>query len=511
MKEARKVLNNTIFLYGKMAITMFSSLYTTRLLLEGLGINDYGLFALIASIISMLMFLNSAMTVSTQRFISFAKGEKNIKDGKEVFVVSILFHILVALIIFMLLEIIRSYLFSNILKIEEHSLDIAQILYQLMIINSILIIVSVPFDALINANEDMHYIAILGILESVLKLIIALFIVQLKNDNLYIYGVLTVVLTLVIMVFKVLYCFRQYQEVEFKFLLFFNKNLFIKVYKFAGFTLLGMSTQMITNYGQGIVINMFFGTVVNAAQSIVGQLSGQLSTFAATMLRALNPMIIKSEASGNRTLMIEATFIGIRLSFYLLILFYLPIMLEMHTVLKYWLVKVPEYTQSFAILLLIKNLIEQLYISLSTSILAVGNIKKFQIYNAIINIFPLPVAYVFFLFGCPVITIYIIFIFYAILQGISYVYFANIVCKMSLYNYFTKVVLKSLLVLCIIVFFDMIPHYLLDDPLERLFGVFVFHLFIFSFTIWFLGFSEVEKKFIIQVVNDFKSKLVVRF
>jgi len=492
-----------------MAITVFSSLYTTRLILDALGTGDFGIFALVGGLISMLMFLNGSMTLSSQRFMSFAKGKNDFNEEKTVFNISIVLHLGIAFIMIALLEIAGPYLFNNVLTIDPSRVEAAKMIYHFMIFSTFFTIVSVPYDAVINANEDMLFVSILGIVESFIKLAIAFYITSALGDKLIIYGYMMASISFIVMIIKSIYSHRKYDEVTINIFKYFDKVLFRKIMNFAGYTMLGLSTQMITSYGQGIILNMFFGTIVNAAQGIVAQVSGQLGVFAFTMLKALNPMIIKSEGSGNRKLMLDASFIGMKMSFYLLALFYIPVLLEMPTIFGYWLVNVPEYTIVFGTLLLARNLIEQLYVTLYTSILSVGNIKYFQVYNSILNLLPLPVAYIFFTLGYLPSTIYVIFIVYTLFQASIYIYYANKECGMLVKEYFKKVVVKSIIPFVFIFLIVYIPHSIIVDELYRLLIVIVVNFISFTIIIWKFGLVNMEKVFILQLFNKLKSKVII--
>ncbi len=501
MHSANKVFNNTMFLYMRMGVTVFTSLYATRLILNALGASDFGIFTLVGGLISMLVFLNSAMATASQRFMSFAQGKGDPREEKSVFNISVLLHIGIALLLAIVLELLGPYFFNHLLNIDPERIDTAKMIYQFMILSTFFTVLSVPYDAVINANENMFFVAVLGVFESLLKLGIAFYITQISGDKLIVFGYLTALLSVIVMVIKSFYSHRKYAEVEIHIKKYFDKALFHKMTSFAGYSFLGMSTQMIANYGQGIILNIFFGTIVNAAQGIVAQVSGQLGAFARTILMALNPMITKSEGAGNRELMLKASFAGSRISFFLLIFFYIPILFEMPLIFEFWLVNVPEYTIVFCTLLLIRNLIEQLYVILSDSILSVGNIKSFQIYNSILNLLPLPLSYFLFSLGYPPYALYIIFIFYTLLQGSTYLYYAKKECGMSLKSYFDEVIIKAAIPFAIIFAIVAVPHFLIESDLYRFVSVIAVHTISFFITVWLLGLSEKEKAFILQRVS----------
>ncbi|MCL5129856.1 MATE family efflux transporter [Algibacter sp. L4_22] len=506
MKEAKRVAKNTGILYAQMGITVSMSLYTTRLVLAALGAEDFGIFNVVGGAIVMLTFLNTAMAAASQRFMSFAQGEGNFKKQKNIFNISLVLHFLIAIIVIILLEIVGYFLFNGILKIAPERLDVAKLIYQFLIISTFFTIISVPYDAIINAHENMLFVAILRIGETILKLAIALFITYTIFDRLYVYGLLMASLSIVLMVVRQIYCHRKYEEVDINLKKYFNKPLFKEMTGFAGWSFLGSSSSILTNYGQGIVINMFFGTAVNAAQGVSAQVSGQLSTFARTMLKALNPLIAKSEGAGDRILMLKASFIGSKLSFFLLTIFYVPVILEMPYIFGFWLKEVPEYAIIFCQLVLIRNLIEQLYITLISSIAAVGNIRKFQTYTAIINFLPLIAAYILFTLGYPPYALYFVFIIYSLSNGLITLFFAKKECGLSIKEYFKDVILKCILSFLIVLLLTAIPNHFMPEGFLRLITVLAVSTIFFFIVVGLIGLTNYEKNMAKTILNNVYSK-----
>ena len=449
----------------------------------------------------MLIFLNAAMTQASQRFMSYAHGKGDDTTQKSIFNISFVLHLAIGLLAVMLLEIIGPFLFDSTLKIDPNRIDAAKTIYQFMIVSTFFTIISVPYDAVINAHENMLFVALLGIIESFLKLGIAFYVTQVLADKLITFGFLMALLSVIVMIIKYLYTSKKYEEAQINIRKHFNKTLFKEMSSFTGYTLLGQSTSIISFYGQGFVLNIFFGTIVNAAQGIASQVSGQLGAFAGTMLKALNPLITKSEGAGNRQLMINASFTGSKISFFLLIFFYIPVILEMQTIFKYWLIEIPEYTIIFCKILLFRNLIEQLYLTLYSSISSVGNIRHFQIYNAILNLFPLPITYMLFSWGFPPTTLYVIFLIYSLFQGAIYLYFAKRECGISIKSYFDDVVVKAVVPSLIILLIVLVPYNFIEVEPYRLLFVVVVNTFAFLLTIWFVGLSKIEKDFLLQIVK----------
>ncbi|QVY66633.1 hypothetical protein [Polaribacter sp. Q13] len=506
MKEAKRVAKNTGILYAQMAITVLMSLYTTRLILAALGAEDFGIFNVVGGAIVMLTFLNAAMAGASQRFMSFAQGEGNFKKQKNIFNISLVLHFFIAIIVVVLLEVVGYFLFDGILKIDIERIGVAKLIYQFLIVSTFFTIISVPYDAIINAHENMLFVAILRIAETIFKLGIALFITYTSFDRLYMYGLLMASLSVLLLIIRQIYCHKKYEEVDINIKKYFNKPLFKEMTSFAGWSFLGSSSSLIANYGQGIVVNMFFGTAVNAAQGVSSQVSGQLGAFASTMMKALNPLIAKSEGAGDRSLMLKASFIGSKVSFFLLTIFYIPVLIEMPYIFGFWLKKVPEYTVIFCQLLLVRNLIEQLFLTLTSSIAAVGNIRKYQIYKAIITFMPLIISYILFSFGYQPYTLYIVFIIYAVCNAGIILYFAKKECGLSVTKYLKDVVFKSVFTFIILILLTAIPNYFLEESFMRFAVVLTVSTCFFFVVVWSIGLTISEKSMVENIFNNLLSK-----
>jgi O-antigen/teichoic acid export membrane protein len=493
MNAAKRVALNTGFLYGRMAVTVFISLYTTRLVLVALGAKDFGIFNVVGGIILMLGFLNASMASATQRFMSFAQGKGDLHKLKQIFNVSVLLHILIGIVLFFLLQITGYVLFNKVLNISHDRLDAAKLIYQFMVVSTLFTIVSVPYDAAINARENMLLFAILGIVESVLKLVIALFIMHQVGDKLIVYGLLMAVLSILLFGVRALYCQHKYAECKLAIRSNYDHHLMKEMTSFAGWSLMGSSTSMISNYGQGMVLNIFFGTVLNAAQGVANQVSGQLGAFSYTMLRALNPTIAKSEGAGERELMIKAALVGSKVSFFLLVLLILPALVEMPYILSIWLKTVPPFTVVFCQLLLARDLIEQMFLTLSTSISAVGNIRKYQISGSILTFFPLVVTFILFKNGFPPYSMYIVFIVYSILFALNVLYFSNKIFQLSYRSFFNEVLFRCVLSFSISLCITLIPHVFIEQGFLRLVLVGITGVISFIVAFWFVGFTKMEK------------------
>jgi O-antigen/teichoic acid export membrane protein len=370
----------------------------------------------------------------------------------------------------------------------------------------------VPYDAVINANENMLFVAILGVLESILKLSIALFITYTTFDKLISYGLLMASLIIVLLIIKRTYCHLKYEEVTVNIRKYYNKSLLKEMTGFAGWSFLGSATGMISNYGQGIVLNSYFGTTVNAAQGIANQVSGQLGTFSMTMLKALNPAIVKSEGAGDRQGLIKSVKLGAKMSFFLLSFFCIPIIIEMPFVLNLWLKDVPEYAIIFCRLLLLKTLQDQLFVTLGPAISAVGNIKKYQIYVSLLALFPLIVTAILFSLGYAPYILYIVFIVQSAIRSYFItLYHAKKNLQLSVIGYLKDVVFRSLGVAVFVSFVGFSLKHTMDLGYYRLFSVLIVCSIVSLLCLFFVIFNKNEKEVVFNVILPLIKKIKNNF
>ncbi len=459
MSASNKIIFNTAVLYIKMVITLIVTLYATRISLKALGSSDLGIFYLVAGVISMLSFLNTAMAISTQRFLSFYLGKNNQEKLKEIFDSSIILHVLIGIIIVVILELLGIFLFDGLLNIPENRIVASRWLYHFMVLSSFITVISVPYNAIINSHENMVLFSVLSILESIGKLFIAFAISIYADDRLIFYGLLLTILTLVIFIAKRQICNNKYVECRGKLRL--NKDLkFIKeLFGFAGWNMYGTMSGVIRSQGLTVVLNFFFGTVVNAAYGIANQINGQLSYFASAVLMAFNPQIMKSEGSGERERMLNLSKLTSKYSFLLLSFFTIPLIVETEYVINLWLDDVPEYTIIFCKLILVLTLINQLTIGLQSSAQAVGNIKIYQLVIGTINLIAPVIGFLCLKYGTwDAYIVIVVTILVEIVAGIWRIIFLKKLSGLSINEYISEVlrpsVLISVIVYCITVFLN---------------------------------------------------------
>jgi O-antigen/teichoic acid export membrane protein len=467
MQPAKRVVINTGFLYGKMLITILISLFSTRLVLNNLGTTDYGVFNLVGGVVAMLSFLNGAMATATQRFMSFSIGEGDAEKLKSIFSSSVILHLFIGIIIVLLLEFGGIFLFDGILKIPPERIGTAKIVFHFMVVSTFFTINSVPYDAAISAHENFLFDALSGIFESVLKLGIAISLLYTPIDKLILYGLLMACLTILIRIIKSIYCFRKYEECRSRITFRVNIKLTKEMLSFAGWNLFGSFCTIARNQGLAIVLNQFFGIIVNAAYAIATQVNANLLLFSVNMIKSLNPQIIKSEGSGDRQRMLRLTTLACKSSFFLLAFFAIPIIFEMPFLLKIWLKTVPENTIIFCRLMIILTLILLMTAGLNILIQAVGKIKTSQTVTGSLLILNVPLSFLLVKIGFPAYSVLLGSIFLECIAGGSRIWFSNKLAGLNVKQFLFKNIFSSVLTFLLAACFAFVPRVLMEEGILR--------------------------------------------
>lgn len=502
MSATKRIIKNTGFLYAKMGITVFISLYTTRLILASLGASDFGVFNIVGGAITMLGFLNSTMANATQRFMSYAEGEGNLAKKKQVFNVSMVLHIIVAILTGLILLASMYPLFNGIFNILPERIFAAKIIYLSLIVSTMFTIVNVPYDSVMNAHENMLYYSIIGILEAFLKLIVAYVCVYSVHDKLIVYGVLTAIIPFVTLTIMKVYCHRKYAECVLGFRQYWNKQLVKDIASFSGWNFLTAITSLASYYGAGLVLNHFFGTILNAAQGIANQVNGQMSAFSLNLMKAVNPIIVKRAGAKDVEAMNQATLASGKYSTLLIVFFAVPFILEMHYVLTIWLKDVPEWTSLFCCLQLVITIICQMTSSASTAIYAEGNIKWYAIYKSVMNLAPVLLTYIAFIFqGAPYWLYVTMIAIWAVGGDCVILYYAKKMCNLSFLVFAKEVFVPVVLVLALM----FVCGYLPQTFMEMSFGRLLISIFttsvVFFIAIWLFVFKRHEKNNVLSIIK----------
>lgn len=473
-ETTNRIIKNTGFLYIKMGITVFFSLYTTRLILNALGVIDFGVFGIVGGAIAMMGFLNSSLSNATQRFMSYYQGKNDVESQITIFNNSMLLHCIIAFIVVIILEIAAIPLFNGVLTIPSDRLYAAQSIYQFMIITTFFTILAVPYDASVNAHENMFYYAVVGILEAVLKLVIALYVVYTSLDRLIIYGLLMSVLAVILLFIKYAYCRYNYRECQLELRRYCDFMVIKEQISYAGWNFLGTTGGLIGNNGGDIVMNHYFGPAINAAGNVGSQLRGQMMAFSNNMLKALNPVIIKKEGRGDRQSMLKFSMSGSKLSYMLFAVFALPFVVEAPYILKLWLVNVPGWTVCFSRFQMLTGLGEQLTITLATSLAAIGKIKQYNIFSGLVHLLPLFLYCILFHFGASPYWPYLItFIDFVFVLGGYTIYLGQKECGLNAMCFLGKLVIPAILYSAVAIGLGSFVALVFPETIWRLLAVIV--------------------------------------
>ncbi len=393
MHKSLNLLLNTSSLYIKITITAITTLLSTRIAIHALGVENFGLYNLIAGILVILSFLNSSLMVSSQRFLSFTIGENNNKKLKKIFNTSLLIHLLIGLLFLVFCKLIESFFFDGFLDIPFGMHDVAIRIYNLIIISSIINLITIPYSASINAREEMWAFSLSEILVAVMKLGTAYSLLYIKGDLLYIYtlGIMISIFTGALT--KIFWCNYRYKECRINIKEINDTSLIKEMLRFTGWNTLVSLASVTRNQGVNILLNTFFGTVINAAYAIANQVNSLVMTFATSITTVFSPLIIKTKGEDKNEKMISLSIFSSKLSFLTSSLIALPLLLYTDEILLVWLEEVPAYSASFCKLIICVYLIMQLYPGITRGLYAEGNIKWYQIIVSFILISILPIGY----------------------------------------------------------------------------------------------------------------------
>lgn len=387
----KRIAKNTLLLYFRMLFLMLVSLYTSRVILNALGVEDYGIYSVVGGVVTMFSMLSGSLSAAISRFITFELGTGNKEKLEKVFSSSVTIQAGIALVIIIIAETAGLWFLNEKMVIADDRMPAANWCFQFSIMTFAVNLISVPYNAAIIAHEKMSAFAYISILEALGKLAIAWCIAINPIDRLVFYALMVAVLSVLIRVIYGVYCKRHFEECTYHFI--YDHDLLKKMFSFAGWNFIGSSSAVLRNSGTDIILNLFFGTAVNAARGIAVKMDTVITQFVANFMTALNPQITKSYAAGDSEYMFKLIFKGARYSYYILLLLALPVLLNTHYILVLWLKLVPEHAVLFAQLILILGLSECISNPLITAMLATGNIKKYQIIVGGLQMMNLPVAY----------------------------------------------------------------------------------------------------------------------
>lgn len=503
MEQGKTIIINTVTLYAKIIIAGVVTLLSTRVALKLLGVDDFGLYNLIAGIIAMLSFLNGALLVSTQRFLSVAMGKgASINELTKIFNSSLFIHICLSLLLVATLLILKPIMFSCILNIRPDSIHIAKKVYDIMIISSFVTILTVPYNAAINAHEEMWMFALIESLVALMKLAAAYALYITPYNLLITYTVLMMFAIVIGGIFKYAWCRYRYQETRIFINKMYNRELISQQIGFVGWNTLGSIAVLGRNQGIAVVLNMFFGTLLNAAYGVANQLNVLVSTFAATITTVFSPIIMKYKGQGDKEQMLYVASLSSKISFLLSSIIALPILLELDNILNIWLTEVPDYTLQITRGTIITFVIMQIYPGITRAIYAEGVIKWYQIVISVTILMIIPIGYFSFKLGASPVCIIYCMVIAQILVLVETLYFAYKLIGLDWRHFFIEV-LKSILVFVIVyILMSYLKRYLCVGIYPEIFIVTITSILLFVLLCLFVCFSSLERNFVKYLLSN---------
>lgn len=502
----KRIAKNTILLYFRMVFLMLISLYTSRIVLATLGVENYGIYNVVGGIVAVLSFLNTSMAGATQRFLNVELGHNNIKKLKKVFETSVFIHFIIAGIVICLGETVGVWFINTQMNIADNRIEAANYVFQCSLLSFSFTIMSVPYNASIIAHEKMSTFAYVSVVEALLKLLIVYMLLIIPFDKLKTYAIMSALVSVIIMLVYRLYCRHQFDECK-QIKIKPDSEYLHSMLGFSGWTIFGALGTISHTQGIAIIINLFFGVAVNAAQGIANQVTGIVTQFVNNFMTALNPQIVKSYAADEIYTMHELVKRGSRMGISLVALFVIPLYLEVPFLLDIWLTEVPEYTVTFIRVILLTSLSSSYAFPLATARAATGNIKTYQIVLTTMAWMHLPFAWVGFHMGYPPQSA--MYIYLAIIN-LEQIYRILNVCPaigLPIGDFIHEVLGRCGLMFLVAFASSYIVYYILPKDSISCLAVLIVSFIIVSSSVFFIALKKQER---ISLINIVKSRLGVQ-
>jgi O-antigen/teichoic acid export membrane protein len=497
----KRIAKNTLMLYFRQILILLVSLYTVRVVLDVLGVEDYGIYNVVAGIVTLFSFLNGTMASATQRFFSFALGKNDEVQLKKIFSVNIIIYIGIAIAAVLLLETAGLWFVNEKLEVPPDRFEAASYIYHFAVLTFVISIMTSPFMAIIIAHEDMQIYAYVSIMEAILKLGIVYLLMYIEADKLELYGTLLFSVSLINALIYISISLRRYSECQFK-KIYWDKKLVNEILSFTGWTLFGQVTTVARNQAVTILINQVFNPVVVASRAIASSISGHIGVFANNFNTSLYPPIIKSYSSNNKNEMFSLIYNGSKLTFFLMWIVALPLLIELEMILNLWLKNTPPDAVLFTRLKVIESLIFSFSLPLTTAARAPGKMKTYELTLGILQLSIFFVSWMILKIGYPAYSVFIVAIVVNIVMFIVRLIIVSNLIDISKRDFIVKVMIP----ICCIVILSTLPTYLIQKalPLGFIYSIIVIiSSVIFSaVTMFYIGLDKNWRKKIAKLITN---------
>ena len=498
--SSKRVAKNTLMLYFRHILIMLVSLYTVRVVLDTLGVEDYGIYSVVGGVVAMFSFFNTTMASASQRFFSFALGLNDQQKLKDTFATNWIIYLIIAVLALILLETLGLWFVKTKLTLPPDRLQAALWVYHFSVFAFICSILTTPYTALIIANEDMSVYAYVSVVEAIIKLVIVYILLVSSCDKLQLYGVLFFIATLITSIIYITISKRKYRECKFSFM--WNKYIFKEVFSFTGWSIFGSITVVLRNHAVTILLNQICNPIVVAARSVAMQVTNHVNVFSTNFNTGLYPPIVKSYAARDKKQMLSLVFGGSKATYILMFIFTLPLVLEMPYILDLWLKNPPEETVMFTRLALIDSLITSVSLPLMTTVRATGKVKVYELTLGSILIISFFVSWIVLYMGAKAYYVMVVAIIATVLMLIARLFLLKRTLEFPIAEYLRKVILPLLVMSLISFSFSYGISIILPEKFIYICITILFSMFITILVSYFAILNKEERQKITDVIKN---------
>jgi len=497
--NGKRIAQNTMIMYVRMLLVMAITLVTVRFVLKILGVEDYGIYNVVAGLVTSMSFVSNSMQMATQRFYAYAIGERNEEKQKVIFNLSLLIYATLVIIVLILAETVGLWFLTHKMVIPESRFVAALWIYHFAILSFVITMLTTPFAAMIIAHEDMGVFAVVSLTDCILKLLILIPLTLLPYDKLIFYGMFILLVTIIKEGIVILYSRKNYLECRFKKT--WDRRQFRSILSYSGWSLFGTMAGTAYNQGNNLLINMFFGPIANAAQAVAFQVSTALNMFSSNFFVVIRPPLIKSYAEGNHDYMMRLFYTSGKITFCLLLLIFFPLILNTEYILTLWLGKVSEYMVSFTQLTLIATIILAMHQPITTLVQAAGAVKRYHAIVETITLMCVPLTYLFFRLGYPVQwTFYISIVLFVVAHFIRLLVLRTIM-PFSINEYCVKFLLPITAIVCISIMIVYVIYTLLPSGMTGFILSCIVSILTVSVCSFGIAFNKQERLQVIKMIK----------
>lgn len=500
ISNSKRLARNSVYMYIRMIIVMLIALFSSRLLLKNLGVDDFGTYNLVGSIISLVAGLKSMFSSATQRFLNYEMGRKNSDRLQLIFSMSIVINIVLSLVFAIVVELIGVWFLEYKINIDPSRVFAAKCVFHLAVVSSVITIMTSPYDAVIIANERFNFYAFSSVLDAVLRLVAVILIPYLKGDNLIIYGCLLLSIAIIIRIINGFYCSRNFRESHYKKC--WDKGTFAEMFSFAGWQSLGMTASTLRINGMNMIFNVFGGPAVNAARGIAFQVENAVTMFLNNIITAITPYSMKAYGEGNGGKINNMFFFSSKVLFIVGFVISVPLIYCTYSILKIWLGDVPGYTVGFVQILILWFLVRSVHQPIDTLFKAAGQIKEYQIVEGVLLLLPLPLAYMTLKTGMSFYIAFSTIILIDIIDLLAILLLSKKIVKVDLRRYFTEIMFPMLIsfTTVIIGYYLVYSYYNGNTVYGLILSLVIDMLMMFYFIVY--VFSRYEKGILLSLINN---------